>query len=175
MEYANTIWSPIISNTNIKKLQNIQNTALQITGCTRDANTQHLYDKTKVLLMDIHLKLHATQLKQLTQTQTYPLYDLNAYLNLPRNRKARIFHNNKHTNIIILKPDITPEKCRENFKHIHVTITSQSSVLEKTTKLLTTHPMTFINQNKHYHVICIQNCHSSEPKNHHFHKVTYRQ
>ena len=26
--YANTIWSPIVSNTNIKKLQTIQNTAL---------------------------------------------------------------------------------------------------------------------------------------------------
>ena len=35
LEYANTIWSPIVSNTNIKKLQTIQNTALHIgTGCT---------------------------------------------------------------------------------------------------------------------------------------------
>ena len=41
--------------------------------------------------MDAHLKLHATQLKQLTQTQTHPLHDLNAYLNPPRNRKATIF------------------------------------------------------------------------------------
>ena len=63
----------IISKTNIKKLQAIQNTALQIaTGCTQDTTTQHLHNKTKVLPMDIHLKLHATQLKQLTQTQTHP-------------------------------------------------------------------------------------------------------
>ena len=35
LEYANTIWRPMISNTNIKKLQTIQNTALQIaTGYT---------------------------------------------------------------------------------------------------------------------------------------------
>ena len=27
--------------------------------------------------MDTHLKLHATQLKQLTPTETNPLYDLN--------------------------------------------------------------------------------------------------
>ena len=47
LEYINTI-STMISNTNIKKLQTIQNTALQIlTGCTRDANTQHLHDETK--------------------------------------------------------------------------------------------------------------------------------
>ena len=75
--------------------------------------------------MDPHLKLHATQLKQLTQSQTHPLNDLNAYLNLPRNMKATIFHNNEHTNIIISKPDITPGECRKNLKHIHTTIISQ--------------------------------------------------
>ena len=48
------------------------------TGCTRDTNAQHLHDKTKVLPMDTHLKLQATQLKQLTQTQTHPLHDHNA-------------------------------------------------------------------------------------------------
>ena len=70
-------------------------------------NTQHLHDKTKVLPMDTHLKLHAAQLRQLTQTQTYPLHDLNAYLNLSRHMKATIFHSNEHINIIISKPDIT--------------------------------------------------------------------
>ena len=58
----------------------IQNTALRIaTGCTRDTNTQHLHDKTKVLPIDTHHKLHTTQLKQLTQTQAHPLHDPNAY------------------------------------------------------------------------------------------------
>ena len=71
LKYANTIWNPIISNTNTMKLQTIQNPALCIaTGCTRDTNTQHQHNKTKVLPMDTHLKLHATLLKQLTQTQT---------------------------------------------------------------------------------------------------------
>ena len=111
LKYTNTIWSLIISNTNIKKLQTIQNTALQIaTGCTQDTNTQYLQDKTKVLPMDTHIKLYATQLKQLNQTQTHPLLDLNAYLNPDRNMKATIFHKNEHTNIIIPKPDITPEE-----------------------------------------------------------------
>ena len=73
LEYANTIWSPIISNTNIKYLQTIQNTALHIaTGCTQDTNTQHLHNEIKVLPMDTHLKLYATQLKQLIETQTHP-------------------------------------------------------------------------------------------------------
>ena len=82
-----------------------------LTGCTRDTNTQHLYNQTKVLLMDIHLKLHTNQLKQPTQTQTYPSHDLNTYSNPSRNIKARIFYNHEHTNIIILKHHITPKKC----------------------------------------------------------------
>ena len=74
--------------------------------------------------MNSHLKLHATQLKQLTQTQKHPLHDLNTYSDLPKNMKATIFHNNEHTNIIISKLDIHLE-CRENLKHIHTTITLQ--------------------------------------------------
>ena len=41
------------------------------TGCTQDTNIQHPHDETKVFPMDTHLKLHDTQLKQLTQTQTH--------------------------------------------------------------------------------------------------------
>ena len=52
--------------------------------------------ETKVLPMDIHLKLYATQLKQLTQTLTYPFHDLNAYSDPPRNMKATIIHNSEH-------------------------------------------------------------------------------
>ena len=45
--------------------------------------------------------------KQLTQTQTHPLHDFNAYLYPPGNIKAAIFHNSKHINVIIFEPDIT--------------------------------------------------------------------
>ena len=105
--------------------------------------------------MNTHLKLYAIQLKQLTQTQTHPLHDLNAYSDPPRNMKATSFHTNEHTNIIISEPDITPGECKENLKHIHITITSQYLSSRKTTKLLTPHLMTFIHQSKHYHIICI--------------------
>ena len=88
--------------------------------------------------MDTYLKLHATQLKQLTQTQTPPLHDLNARSNPPRNMKATIFHNNEHTNIIISKPEIETVECRENIKNIHITIASKYLSSKKTTKLLTT-------------------------------------
>src|SRR6476469_1491191 len=47
IEYGNTLWSPIISDTNLNKLQTNQNTALRIiTGCTADTNIQHLRTET---------------------------------------------------------------------------------------------------------------------------------
>ena len=76
--------------------------------------------------------------------------------------KATVFYNNEHTNIIISKPYITPEKCRGNLKHIHTAITSQYLSSRKKTKLRTPHPMIFIYQNKRYYVTCVQNWYSSE-------------
>src|SRR6476469_4398157 len=66
IEYGNTLWSPIISYTNLNKLQATQNTALRIiTGCTADTNIQHLHTETEILPLSIHLKLHASQDKNL--------------------------------------------------------------------------------------------------------------
>ena len=59
--------------------------------------------------------------KRLTQTQTYPLHNLNKSSDPPRNMKATIFHINEHTKIINSK--LTPEEYRENLKHIYTTIT----------------------------------------------------
>ena len=114
--------------------------------------------------MDTNLKLHAIKLKQLTQTQKHSLHVFNAYLDPPKNMKATIFHNNEHTNTIISKLDITSKKCKGNLKLIHTSITSQYLSSRKNNKV-TPYPMTFIYQNKHYHVICIQNWHSSGPTN----------
>ena len=88
--------------------------------------------------MDTHLKLLATQLKQLTQTQKHSLRNLNAHSDPPRNMKAIIFYNNKRINIIISKLNITPEECRENIKHIHTTITSQYFSSRKNNKVTNT-------------------------------------
>ena len=54
--------------------------------------------------------------------------------------KAIIFPNNEHTNIIISEPDITPEECREDLKHIHTTITSQYLNSRKNNKVTNTIP-----------------------------------
>ena len=87
--------------------------------------------------------------------------------------KSNIFHNNEHINIIS-NPDITPEKCKENLKHIHTIITSQYLSSRKNNRVTNTTPMPLIHQNKHYHV-CVQNWHSSEPTSQQSCKVTYTQ
>ena len=60
--------------------------------------------------------------------------------------KATIFHSNEHTQIIISKSDITIEGSRENSNTFTLPSSHHTSVLEKITKLLTPHPMTFIHQ-----------------------------
>ena len=54
--------------------------------------------------------------------------------------KATIFYNNEHTNIITSEPDITPEECREDLKHIHITITSQYLSSRKNNNVTNTTP-----------------------------------
>ena len=125
--------------------------------------------------MDTHFKLHATQLKQLTQIQTHPLHDFNAYSDPPRNMKTTIFYNNEHTNIIISKLDITPEECRENLKHIHTMITSQNLSCRKNNKVTNTILYNIYSSEQtlpcHMHAKLAQ----LEPTNHHCCKVTYIQ
>jgi len=64
IEYGNTIWSPLVSDTNLSQIQILQNSALRIaTGCTADTNINHLHQETQVLPLKEHLFLHANQLK----------------------------------------------------------------------------------------------------------------
>ena len=91
--------SLFVSNTNIKKLETIQNTVLQITtSCTRDTITQHLHNKTKVLPMDTHLKHHATTItsqllssrKNNKVTNTTPYYIHSSEQTLPRHMRTKL-------------------------------------------------------------------------------------
>jgi len=80
IEYAGTVWAPIVSHTNLNKLQIIQNSSLRIaTGCTRDTNCQHLHEETKTLPLKEHLKLHSSQLRQKSQLPNHPLHSLNKH------------------------------------------------------------------------------------------------
>ena len=50
LEYAGTIYAPIISDKQLTALQVTQNQGLRIaTGCTSDTNINHIHDETKIL------------------------------------------------------------------------------------------------------------------------------
>ena len=62
--------------------------------------------------------------------------------------KATVFYNNEHINIIISKPDITPEECKKTSNIFTLPSPCNTSVLEKNNKVNNTDPMTFIYLNK---------------------------
>jgi hypothetical protein len=122
MEYASTIWSPIIAPTHTNKLQVTQNTALRIaTGCTLDTNTSHLHKETQVLPLSEHLKLHGSQLRQKAQHPLHPLHNMTIQTPHIRNMKQTIFQNtNNYTLNIDMDPgDANAGVITQNLKTIH--------------------------------------------------------
>ena len=135
IEYGSTIWSPIVSrprknDKNIKKyyqkLQTIQNSALRLaTGCTSDTNTQHLHVETKVLPIEEHLKLQASQLRQKAQLQSHPLNKLTKFEPSKKLKRPTIFDNYNHTiNYDDTSNLYTKETIELNKKLIHTDITA---------------------------------------------------
>ena len=86
------------------KYTKLQNTALGVaTGCTRDANTQHLHDETGVMPIHQHLQLHASQVRQKAQHPTHPLHKLTIHPHTPRLKRTnrirqhQLHHQHGHT------------------------------------------------------------------------------
>src|SRR6476619_6366593 len=124
IEYGNTLWSPIISDTNFDKPQTTQNTALRIiTGCTADTNIQYLHTETQILPLSSHLKLHASQLRQKAQFPTHPLHPLTKQNPSRRQMKQTIFENTSFTTNIDANPTNTTETTvQRNIREIHHSI-----------------------------------------------------
>ena len=116
LEYASSIWSPLVSSTSINKLQVMQNAVLRtITGCTQDTNIQHLHDETLTLPMQEHLQLHPSQYKQKTQHPSHLLYKHTTYINTPRLKKhyfqQRPLHRPPHSHYNRHKNKHAPYTC----------------------------------------------------------------
>ena len=80
-EYGGPIWAPVISNTNWKHLQVIQNEALPTaTSCYHMASTDHLHQETKVLPLCTHRDLLT---KQYMLRCHMPCHPGNKHLNRP--------------------------------------------------------------------------------------------
>ena len=65
--------------------------------------------------------------------------------------KATSLQNNDQTKIISSNPDVTPEECKENRKHIYIIIIIQYFCCRKNNIVTDTTPITFTHQNKHDH------------------------
>src|ERR1700730_2431747 len=100
LEYASTVWSPIISNTSMQKLKTVQNTALRVaTGCTADTNINHIHQETKVLPLKDHCNLHTSNLKQKAASSNHPLNKLMDQPKPARNMKESLFSQIKISSI----------------------------------------------------------------------------
>ena len=140
LEYASTIWSPNASETNIDKLQIVQNTALRIaTGCTHDTNTQHLHDETNVLPIHQHLQLHASQIRQKAQHPTHPLHKLTIDPHTPRLKKQTTFNNINYTTNIDTHPDTVTQQISANSTQIHTSIVQTHLMQRNHNKLIHQH------------------------------------
>ena len=77
LEYAGTIYAPIISDKQLTALQVKENQGFRIaTGCTSDTNINHIHDETKILPIEKHLRLHSSQLRQKASIPDHPLHRL---------------------------------------------------------------------------------------------------
>jgi len=142
LEYANSVWSPIISNSNIKKIQTVQYSALRIiTGCTADTNTQHLHEETKILSVEEHLTLLASQFKQKTYDPSHPLHPLLMQPPTPRPMKQNIFNQDCiYTKEILEEPILSTDLMNACCKQIHTDFVQIHLANRKPNKLLNSVP-----------------------------------
>ena len=83
----------------------------------------HLHVETKSLLLDDHLKLHASQLRQKSQLSTHPLHNLIPQKSDLRKKKATIYDNWSGKTITIANNNsntsITKDIISQNMTTIH--------------------------------------------------------
>ena len=99
MNYASPEWSPVLSQSNLDLIQQIQNPALHcITGCHCSISIQHLYSERKIPLIKIHLDMIGRKLFScINATQNNPsIYLLNPHpsccLKKKRSNSSSLFY-----------------------------------------------------------------------------------
>jgi Reverse transcriptase (RNA-dependent DNA polymerase) len=122
LEYASTIWSSGIAESNIEELQKVQNKALRLaTGCHQGTNNQHLHDETSVLPISNHLQLHASLFALKTNHPEHPLHSLTLQTKSHRDIKKTIFDRNN--NYIVPPPsNQNVNSAKTNHTSIHSSI-----------------------------------------------------
>lgn len=124
INYASPAWHPAISNTQLNKLQIIQNTALRIIlGSTQSTPIEHLHAETKILTIRQHLDMRGTQfLASVINNTNSPCYYLHDHP--PTHRQIANTPHRHYTNILNSIPP--PTNITQNKKHIHTHLTRQA-------------------------------------------------
>ena len=121
IDYASPAWAPVISNTQLNKLQTTQNTALRIIlGCTQSTPIEHLHAETKILSVKQHLDMRGAQfLASATNNPDSPCYYLRNHPPTPRHIKST--PHQYYTRILNTIPP--PTNTIHYKKHIHTYLT----------------------------------------------------
>ena len=89
--YAAPIWFPNASNTNIQKLQVIQNSALRLaTGCLMMSPIDHLHTEAKIMKVEEHLQMICAQFLTTCLQPQHPSFPIVTDDSGPRNKKRTL-------------------------------------------------------------------------------------
>ena len=142
LEYASPAWAPIISETNITKLQAIQNAALRCaTGHTKDTNQKHYHQETQVLPLRTHIRMTTSQYRESARDPEHPLHETLATPDPPRDMKSTAIDTKYSLTVQSCdRENKNEEERRINRKIIHTTIVKQHLSARPTHPLLDRKP-----------------------------------
>ena len=174
LEYASSIWSPLVSSTSINQLQVMQNAALRTaTGCTQDTNIHHYARR------NAHTSyIRAPTAPRLTiQTRnTTSITALTQTYNILQHSKANktIFNNGRYTTNIPTEPHtITTTDITTNMRHIHTSFVSRYLATRGITKYSAYVHHTLADLNRYFSTSLVALLPNSEQINHPSSNHTY--
>ena len=122
LNYCAPIWTPSLSETNWKRLQAAQNSALRTaTGCHLMSDIDHLHHETKLMKVRQHCEMLSKQYLLSTQKQDHPNpTNLNAR---PPARQMKETLTSKFGREIkdLSTPNLSSDAYKRRLKHIHTT------------------------------------------------------
>ena len=123
MNYCSPLWSHMISDTKMQRLQTQQNTALRTAlGCIKMSKISHLHTESKVLPVKEHFKLLSKQYLLKTQLDSHPN---NIDLHAPRAQNYRQMKNTLKSKYgeeirnLIPETGLSEELYKQHLKRIH--------------------------------------------------------
>ena len=120
LEYACPAWAPIVSQTNLSKLQSIQNAALRVcTGHTRDTNHRHYHDETQVLPIETHTRMISSIYRENCRSPDHPLHEALHDREPDRDMKRTVFNTTHVTTVHSCDTQAEDKTRKENKAKIH--------------------------------------------------------